>query len=374
MSRRVLQDITNTTTTSTVNVNNKRTNTHFTQQHQTTSHVQQANQVHAHVATVPIPLPSFTSTAHGHGHGHHAAYTIASQDVVVNNVSRPDSPSVGGVMMETRPYMLRDADDIDTRDLENPLLCSEYIQRMYEYFLEREKEFSINPNYMANQTYITDKMRTILADWLVEVHLKFKMVPETLYLTIAIIDRYLERTNVRRSKLQLVGVASLLLASKYEEIYPPELSDLVFICDKAYTVKEILEMEAAIAITLNYNFTFPTIHTFLCRYLKAAHADRTMVQMACFICERTLQEYTSLKFLPSVIAAAAVRAARISLHRHPWSPTLLKYTGYDEDELEQCTEEMKSYFEANNTTQTAVVRKYSHQRFGVVARMAVSFD
>lgn len=46
----------------------------------------------------------------------------------------------------------------------------------------------------------------------VEVHLKFKMVPETLYLTIILIDRYLEKVKVRRSKLQLVGVASLLVS------------------------------------------------------------------------------------------------------------------------------------------------------------------
>ena len=76
-------------------------------------------------------------------------------------------------------------------------------------------------------------------DWLVEVHLKFKMVPETLYLTVNLVDRYLELKLVRRSKLQLVGVAALSLASKYEEIYPPELRDLVYITDRAYNKQEI---------------------------------------------------------------------------------------------------------------------------------------
>ena len=94
----------------------------------------------------------------------------------------------------------------------------------------------VDAEYMSSQPYINERMRTILVDWLVEVHLKFKMVPETLYLTVHIIDRFLEDNRVRRSKLQLVGVAALLVASKYEEIYPPELRDLVYITDKVCVV------------------------------------------------------------------------------------------------------------------------------------------
>ncbi len=66
-------------------------------------------------------------------------------------------------------------------------------------------------------------MRAILIDWLVEVHLKFKLVPETLYLTVSLIDRYLEKVEVHWEKLQLVGVTAMLIASKYEEIYAPEV-------------------------------------------------------------------------------------------------------------------------------------------------------
>ena len=88
---------------------------------------------------------------------------------------------------------------------------------------------------MADQDDINDRMRAILVDWLVEVHLKFKLMPETLYLTVNIIDRFLEVRSVMRSKLQLVGVTAMLLASKYEEIYAPEVRDFVYITDRAYT-------------------------------------------------------------------------------------------------------------------------------------------
>ena len=86
-------------------------------------------------------------------------------------------------------------------------------------------------------------MRSILIDWLVEVHLKFELVPESLYLTVTLIDRYLDKEQVNSQKLQLVGVTAMLIACKYEEIYPPIVRDFVYITDNAYTKEEILEME-----------------------------------------------------------------------------------------------------------------------------------
>ena len=112
---------------------------------------------------------------------------------------------------------------------------------------------------MRQQAHINEKMRAILIDWLVEVHLKFKLVPETLYLTVNLIDRYLLGSPVERSNLQLVGVSALLLASKYEEIYPPELKDLVYITDKAYTQEQILGMEEKMVKALKYKMTIASV-------------------------------------------------------------------------------------------------------------------
>lgn len=273
---------------------------------------------------------------------------------------------------DEREYMRRESDDIDARDAANPLLCSEYVNEMYDIFRESEVQSQLNANYMSTQPHINERMRTILIDWLVEVHLKFKMVPETLYLTVNIIDRYLAQKQVRRSKLQLVGVAALLAASKYEEIYPPELRDLVYITDRAYNKQEILAMENDIVNTLCWNMTVPTVHSFLCRFLKAAHADRTMVQLACFISERSLQEQSMVKYLPSVVAACAVYVARTSLKRHPWSPTLVQYTKLDEPQLSECLADMKQFIkDPEISQQQAVARKYANSRFGAVSKMPI---
>lgn len=278
-----------------------------------------------------------------------------------------------GPMHVERTYMQRACDDIDGRDVDNPLLVTCYVNEMYDHFSDMERKYMVSSTYMSKQDFVNEKMRTILIDWLVEVHLKFKMVPESLYMTVSIIDRYLELKQVRRSKLQLVGVASLLIAAKYEEIYPPELRDLVYITDRAYNKKEILEMESEIVNSLEYEFTVPTVHTFLCRYLKAAHADRTMVQLACYLTERTLQEYSMLRFLPSKLAATAVYISRKSLNRHPWSPTLMKYTNMDEGELTLCAEELKNAINDTSNQQQAVLRKYSSSKFGGVGKLPLVY-
>jgi G2/mitotic-specific cyclin-B, other len=135
--------------------------------------------------------------------------------------------------------MTGNSDDIDERDKDDPLCTTAYVKEMYIHYREKESSTIPNPTYMEFQVHLNDRMRAILVDWLVEVHNKFKLVPETLYLTVNLIDRYLEREQVERHKLQLVGVTCLLIASKYEEIYPPEMRDLVYICDKAYEKEDV---------------------------------------------------------------------------------------------------------------------------------------
>jgi len=227
---------------------------------------------------------------------------------------------------------------------------------------------------MENQSHINERMRAILVDWLVEVHLKFKLVPETLYLTVNLIDRYLERKEVERPKLQLVGVTCLLIASKYEEIYPPELRDLVYVCDRAYSGNEIIDMEERVLKALEYQITIPSAHAFLVRYLKAAHADKKIVQLACFVLDGTLQSYNLLHYLPSQLAAAAVFIARRSVGRNSWSPTLLKYAEYCEEEVIPVARSVLAEKNSTSPELRAVTKKYTSNRYGGVANTPLQCD
>mmetsp|Transcript_36163 Transcript_36163/g.73825 ORF Transcript_36163/g.73825 Transcript_36163/m.73825 type:complete len:390 (-) Transcript_36163:365-1534(-) len=265
-------------------------------------------------------------------------------------------------------------DNIDERDSDDPLCATDYVQDMYKHFRQKELVTSVRPVYMENQTHINERMRSILVDWLVEVHLKFKLVPETLYLTVNLIDRYLEKREVSRPKLQLVGVTCLLIASKYEEIYPPELRDLVYICDRAYSRNEILEMEEVILKALEYQITIPSAHAFLVRYLKAAHADKKIVQLACYILDGTLQSYNLLHYLPSQLAAAAVFIARRCVGRNSWSPTLLKYAVYCEEEVIPVARAVLAEKSSASPELRAVNKKYTSSRYGGVANTVLVCD
>ncbi len=123
-------------------------------------------------------------------------------------------------------------------------------------------------------------MRAILIDWIVDVHLKFKLLPETLFITVSIIDRFLEKVRISKCRLQLVGVASLFIASKYEEIYPPELKDYVYITDRAYSKQDLVDMEFHILNTLSFEITIPTPLRFLERFNKLVGDDLSVFYFA----------------------------------------------------------------------------------------------
>ena len=225
---------------------------------------------------------------------------------------------------------------------------------------------------MIKQEDINEKMRAILVDWLVEVHLKFKLMPETLYLTVNLIDRYLEKEKIKRSQLQLVGVTAMFIASKYEEIYAPECRDFVYISDKAYTREQILKMEGDMLSKLNFQLTTPNALVFLKRFAKVGGIlanPRTKTELlANYFVELTLQDYKMLKYLPSTISAAAVYLALKTMGQTPWTPELLQHACYTEAALLPCVRDINTLHKnaAGNNLQ-AVRKKYAQEKHGSVS-------
>ncbi|WZY73928.1 hypothetical protein YC2023_006168 [Brassica napus] len=254
--------------------------------------------------------------------------------------------------------------DIDSADKDNDLAAVEYVEDMYSFYKEVEVPFmneSKPQMYMQTQTEINEKMRSILVDWLVDVHVKFDLSPETLYLTINIIDRFLSLKPVPRRELQLVGVSALLIASKYEEIWPPQVNDLVYVTGNSYQSKQILVMEKTILGNLEWYLTVPTQYVFLARFIKAAVPDPEMESMVHFLAELGLMHYDALKFCPSMLAASAVYAARCFLSKTPaWTETLTFHTGYSEHELMECSKLLAFiHSRVGESKLRAVFKKYS---------------
>ena len=228
---------------------------------------------------------------------------------------------------------------------------------------------------MSKQTDINAKMRAILIDWLVEVHLKFKLMPETLYLTVNLIDRYLEKEQIMRNKLQLVGVTAMFIASKYEEIYAPECRDFVYISDKAYTREQILQMEGLMLSKLNFQLTTPNAFVFVKRFCKVAGIATTPRSttelLANYLVELTLQEYKMLKYLPSTICASAVYLALKTKGQEPWTPDLARHSTYKEADLQACVRDMHLLHKnAAADSLQAVRKKYAQEKHGAVSGIA----
>jgi|JI6StandDraft_1071083.scaffolds.fasta_scaffold11672_7 hypothetical protein len=114
---------------------------------------------------------------------------------------------------------------------------------------------------------MTSKMRASVMDWLVDVHLGFKLLPQTLFKTTAIVDKYLSVVLTPLKKLQLVGTAALFIACKYEEIYPPATRSFVELVHKQYYLEDIIDMEGKILKALDFDLTFPTAATHLERLI-----------------------------------------------------------------------------------------------------------
>ncbi|XP_022748824.1 cyclin-B2-4-like isoform X2 [Durio zibethinus] len=299
--------------------------------------------------------------------------------------------------MDEEPFV-----DIDNFDKKNPLAVVEYIDDLYKFYRKAECTGCVPPNYMAQQYDINERMRGILIDWLIEVHYKLELMDETLYLTVNLIDRFLAVQQVVRKKLQLVGVTAMLLASKYEEVSVPVVEDLILISDKAYSRKEVLDMEKLMINTLQFNLSLPTPYVFMRRFLKAAQSDKkvrdnkhghfafiiqqsylnesemalnvTLLNqlelLSFFMIELCLVEYEMLKFRPSLLAAAAIFTAQCALRgsKH-WSKTSKWYTTYSEEQLMDCSRMMVTFHQKAGTGKlTGVERKYSTSKYGYAAK------
>jgi cyclin B len=187
---------------------------------------------------------------------------------------------------------------------DKPTIC---IEDIYISLKEEEKIIynSYNLEYMQFQTEVNEQMRGILIDWLAEVNLKFKLREETLFLTVSILDRYLSKNVINRSKLQLVGVASMFIACKFEEIYIPHLKDFVYLTDNAYPYQEILSMEVKILKTLSYDILIPTPLQFFELISKHFNLNIKECYFGRYLLESFLIDYKSVKYSPSLIACTA---------------------------------------------------------------------
>ncbi|MEE6461652.1 hypothetical protein FKM82_001358 [Ascaphus truei] len=253
-------------------------------------------------------------------------------------------------------------------DEEKPVRSNEvpdYADDIHTYLREMEVKCKPKVNYMKKQPDITNSMRAILVDWLVEVGEEYKLQNETLYLAVNYIDRFLSSMSVLRGKLQLVGTAAMLLASKFEEIYPPEVAEFVYITDDTYTKKQVLKMEHLVLKVLSFDLAAPTIQQYLTQYFLRNPVALKVESLSMYLGELSLVDSESfLKYLPSVVAAAAFVLANYTINGSTLPDSLVLLTKYNLESLKHCILDLhQTYLAAATHQQQAVREKYKHAKY-----------
>ena len=194
--------------------------------------------------------------------------------------------------------------EITTRitNAEDPQVNNEYLLEMYQNLILEEKNIKSLFGYMKNQNDINEKMRAMLVDWLIDVHFKFKLKANTLFLTIWLVDKYLSLKKIKRNKLQLIGVTCMLISCKYEEIYSPEVFDFIYITENSYEKKDIIDLEMEILTLLDFNITVPTSNSFYEIISSLLCFSTQEFYLGKYLLEMFLLDYRSLKYKPSEIA------------------------------------------------------------------------
>ncbi|KAH8387775.1 hypothetical protein KR093_009448, partial [Drosophila rubida] len=269
--------------------------------------------------------------------------------------------------------------DIDDEERDNLMLVSEYANDIYNYLYDLEEQQPVRVDHLGHHVEVSHKMRAVLIDWLNEVHLHFHLAVETFHLTVAIIDRYLQvELDIKRTQLQLVGVTSLFIATKYEEMCPPAIADYVYITDNTYTAREIRLMELKIFKAIDTNLSRPLPINFLRRYSRAACAQNDHHTMAKYFLELVTIDYEMASCKPSEIGAASLFLAMQLLGQQGlagagfndalWTPTLEHYSRYTALHLHPIARQIARLArEAPYAKLRSVFNKYKTERFQKIA-------
>jgi hypothetical protein len=252
--------------------------------------------------------------------------------------------------------------NLDDEDVDDPLMVAEYVVEIFDYLKELEIATMANPDYMENQNELEWKMRGILVDWLLEVHTRFRLLPETLFLAVNIIDRFLSAKIVQLDRLQLVGVTAMFIASKYEEVLSPHVQNFRHVADDGFTEDEILSAERFVLAALNYDLSYPNPMNFLRRISKADNYDIQTRTLGKYLLEIGCLDHRFLAHPPSQVAAAAMYLARLVLERGAWDATLTHYAGYTEEQIQPVLQLMIDYL-SGPVVHEAFFKKYASKKF-----------
>ncbi|XXH00094.1 hypothetical protein Hte_006436 [Hypoxylon texense] len=253
-----------------------------------------------------------------------------------------------------------DPDDDESWDIS---MVIEYGEEIFQYMKEVEMELMPNAHYMDIQTELKWSMRSVLIDWVVQVHMRFGLLPETLFLTVNFIDRFLSLKIVSLNKLQLVGATALLLAAKYEEINCPSVQEIVYMVDGGYSIQEVIKAERFMLCMLNFELGWPGPMSFMRRISKADDYDNEIRTVAKYFLEVAIMDERFVGSPPSYLAAGAQCLSRMILEKGDWTPDHVYYSEYTYSQLKPLIATLLDCCRIARKHHCAVFEKYSSKQF-----------
>ncbi|QPG73293.1 hypothetical protein FOA43_000603 [Brettanomyces nanus] len=224
-----------------------------------------------------------------------------------------------------------DPEDEDTWDVS---MVAEYAPEIFNHLRDVESKYMPNAYYIPRvQTDITWENRSTLINWIVQVHSRFNLLPETLYLTVNLIDRFLSKCAISLSKFQLCGAVALFIAAKYEEINCPTVKQMAYMVSNEYSTGELLKAEKFMITKLDFDMGFPGPMSFLRRTSKADNYDSEIRTLAKYFLEITIMDSRFVAAPPSWLAAGASYLSLKMLHQGKWTDAHAYYSGYSEEQL-----------------------------------------
>ncbi|KAG8785718.1 hypothetical protein FRC15_000803 [Serendipita sp. 397] len=251
----------------------------------------------------------------------------------------------------------------DEAEFDDPTMVAEYAEEIFAYMAKLEEQTMPMPDYMAGQQEINWSMRATLIDWLLQVHLRYHMLPETLWIAVNILDRFLSKRVVSVVKLQLVGVTAIFIAAKYEEIVAPGVEEYVKMTENGYKKEEILKGEKIVLQTLDFRISsYCSPYSWVRKISKADDYNLQTRTLCKFIVELTLLDYRFLRAKPSLIAAIGMYSACKMLGHH-WNDAFVYYSGRVEEELRMGHEFIVETLVQPGFENQYIYRKYTSKRF-----------
>ncbi|XP_060069033.1 G2/mitotic-specific cyclin-B-like [Ylistrum balloti] len=322
---------------------------------------------------------------HGHHHGHHGEFGSLGM-LKKHHKFHVINPEPSAIMDDDLLFMDVDCDplmkireiqtrvpmgveDIDISHTSDPLCVPEYAQEIYHYLQSVENRHTLPDDFLHNNPKVTAHMHAILTDWLIQVQVHQQMCQQTLHLTVALIDQILNRVKISLAVLQLLGITCVLIAAKYVERFPPEITSLCNLTDNTYEPQQVLDMEKFILKELKFDLNICEPIMFLERFLEVENEDKEVEHLAQYLLDLSLTSVHFTMYVPSKMAASALLMSRKILGRKGWTTGLGYYTMYAEKDLTKCGNALcRLLLRINNAKYQGAKNKYtSHSCFGAIS-------